>query len=80
MRILFTLLVIAGLSGCTWSWGEDDDNDSYSCSNRDQKRLVRDITYDWYLWNDLLPDKAKVGNYDNAAELQSAGLSFLVGL
>ncbi len=72
MRILFTLLVLASLSGCTWSFGEDDDNNSYSCSNRDQKRLVRDVTYDWYLWNDLLPDKVKVGDYEDPVELLNA--------
>ncbi|NOR37241.1 MAG: hypothetical protein GQ577_10865, partial [Woeseiaceae bacterium] len=41
----------------------------YSCSNGDQKRFVRDATLDWYLWNDLLPDKVKVSNCDDPVEL-----------
>ncbi|MEJ2129871.1 MAG: S41 family peptidase [Woeseiaceae bacterium] len=71
MRILIPFIVLASMTACTWSFG-DDDNNTYSCSNRDQKRLVRDATYDWYLWNDLLPNKVKVGDYDGPVEVLEA--------
>jgi carboxyl-terminal processing protease len=67
MRELVLLGLILLLSGCQYY--EDDDNDGYTCSARDQKRFVRDATEYWYLWNDLLPDKTRVGDYDGPAEL-----------
>ena len=68
MRTFASLLILSLLTACSYSTGDDNDN-SYSCSNGDQKRLVRDATLDWYLWNDLLPDKVKVSNYDDPVEL-----------
>jgi len=68
MRTFASLLILSLLTACSYSLGDDDDN-SYSCSNGDQKRFVRDATLDWYLWNDLLPDKVKVSNYDDPVEL-----------
>lgn len=68
MRTFFSLLVLSCLAACTFS--SDDGNDGqYSCSNGDQKRFIRDATLDWYLWNDLLPDKVKVSDYDDPVEL-----------
>jgi hypothetical protein len=67
MRILSVLLILTFLAACSFESGNDDN--SYSCSNRDQKRFVRDAMMDWYLWNDLLPNKVKVGQYDGPVEL-----------
>lgn len=67
MRILISLFLIAILAACDWSGGDGDQG--YSCSERDQKRFVRDAAQYWYLWNDLLPKKIKVSNYDSPSEL-----------
>ena len=68
MRKVTFLLIMASLGACSYST-DSGNNDQYTCSNRDQKRLVRDATQDWYLWNDLLPNKVKLGDYDDPAEL-----------
>ena len=67
MRILISLLLMVTLAACEWSTSSGDEG--YTCSERDQKRFVRDATQYWYLWNDLLPNKVKVSNYDTAADL-----------
>ena len=69
MRTLASLLILSFLSACSYSTGGDNNDNRYSCSNSDQKRFVRDATLDWFLWNDLLPDKVKIGDYDSPAEL-----------
>jgi len=68
MRTLLSLLFLTFLTACSYSTGDGNDN-LYSCSTGDQKRFVRDATFDWYLWNDLLPKNVKVSNYDDPAEL-----------
>lgn len=67
MRLLISLILLAMLSACEWS-SEDNDR-GYTCSDRDQKRFVRDAAQYWYLWNDLLPNKVKVSGYDTPVEL-----------
>ena len=67
MRILISLLLFATLTACDWSGGDGDQG--YTCSERDQKRFVRDAAEYWYLWNDLLPNKTRVSNYDTPSEL-----------
>jgi C-terminal processing protease CtpA/Prc len=67
MRIVFSLVLIAMLAACEWDSGSDEEG--YSCSNRDQKRFVRDAADFWYLWNDLLPNKVKVSRYDTPVDL-----------
>ncbi len=67
MRILISILLMVTLSACEWSTGSDDDG--YTCSERDQKRFVRDAAQYWYLWNDLLPNKLKVSRYDSPVEV-----------
>ncbi len=68
MRCYVSLVCVALLAACSYS--SDGGNDgTYSCSNRDQKALVRDVVKDWYLWNDLLPEKVKLGDYDSPEEL-----------
>ena len=71
MRSLAVIFLSAILAACSFSDGDSND-DLYSCSNRDQKRFVRDATEFWYLWNDLLPDKTKVADYDSPAEVLAA--------
>jgi len=67
MRTVLSLLFLALLTACSYS--TDDGDNQYSCKAGDQKRFVRDATHDWYLWNDLLPNKVKVSNFDSPAEV-----------
>lgn len=67
MRISLLLGLLLPLAACTFP--EDSGDGPYTCSNRDQKRFVRDATEYWYLWNDLLPDKIRVRDYDDPADL-----------
>ncbi|MDJ0904753.1 MAG: S41 family peptidase [Woeseiaceae bacterium] len=67
MRILISLALAFTLSACEWS--SSDGNEGYTCSNRDQKRFVRDAADYWYLWNDLLPKKTKVSKFDTPVDL-----------
>ena len=67
MRILIGILLLATLTAC--EWGSSSGDDGYTCSNRDQKRFVRDATEYWWLWNDLLPNKTNVSRYDTAVDL-----------
>ena len=68
MRKMLALLAVLPLAACTI---EDDSGSGYTCSDRDQKRFVRDAALDWYLWNDLLPSRKdiKPGDYDDPAAL-----------
>jgi len=68
MRTVLGLFLLAFLTACSYST-DDGNNNLYSCSAGDQKRFVRDATYDWFLWNDLLPNKVKVGDFDDPAEV-----------
>ena len=75
MRTLLCLLILVFLGGCTYSFGDSDDDNQYSCSNRDQKRFVRDATMDWYLWNDLLPGTVKVKNFETPEDVLASLIS-----
>jgi C-terminal processing protease CtpA/Prc len=68
MRTLISLLSLACLAACSYSSGDDNDN-LYSCSNKDQMRFVRDAAKDWYLWNALLPDTVRVSDFNSPEEL-----------
>jgi C-terminal processing protease CtpA/Prc len=67
MRKLVFIGLVLLLSGCDFY--QDDDNDGYTCSAKDQKRFVRDATEYWYLWNDLLPENTRVKNYSGPVAL-----------
>ncbi|NIL94620.1 MAG: hypothetical protein GTO71_09300 [Woeseiaceae bacterium] len=67
MRKLILLSLVLVLSACEIS--DDSSGDGYTCSARDQKRFVRDATEFWYFWNDLLPAKTRVRDYNDPAEL-----------
>lgn len=68
MRNSLLLIACVLLASCSIS-GDDGGNGNgpSSCSNGDQKRYVRDVISDWYLWNDLLPNKIPVSQYDSPA-------------
>ena len=71
MRKFAWLIMAAILAGCGSS-GDGDGNSNFgpgSCSNSDQKRFVRDFMFDWYLWNDLLPNQVSVGDFNTPEEL-----------
>ena len=65
MRNIALLVLATLLTACQFY--EDDSDQGYTCSARDQKRFVRDATEYWYLWNDLLPAKTRVREYDDPA-------------
>lgn len=72
MRSCLYLIACILLASCSSSGdgnGGGNGNGPASCSNTDQKRYVRDVISDWYLWNDLLPNNISVNNYDSPAEL-----------
>ena len=66
MRKLVILFLLFGIAGCEYG---DDSNDTFTCSNGDQKRFVLAATRDWYLWNDLLPDDVRRKDYDSPEAL-----------
>ncbi len=63
------LIILASLALAACSSSDGGGGDNFSCSNRDQKRFVRDAMQDWYLWNNLLPDKISVSDYDSPESL-----------
>jgi hypothetical protein len=70
MRKTFVFLLSIALAACTVSDGGGGGNgEPASCSNGDQKRYVRNAMQDWYLWNDLLPNKIPVSDYDSPEAL-----------
>ncbi|MGI9273065.1 MAG: S41 family peptidase [Woeseiaceae bacterium] len=72
MKIRNGLLILAALAISACSFSDDDDdggNGPASCSNGDQKRYVRDAMQGWYLWNDLLPNKIPVSDYETPEAL-----------
>ena len=57
MRILVSLLVIAGLAACGGGGSATEPQVGSTAGENDgQKQSVLDNLYAWYLWNDLLPD------------------------
>jgi len=70
MRKLICITLAVFVSACSSS---DDGGDAGftldSCSNADQRRFVRDVMRDWYLWNDLLPAQISIGNFASPEEL-----------
>jgi hypothetical protein len=56
------------ITGCGGGIFEDDPGPA-SCSNTGQKQYVLNALYDWYLWNDLLPDNIDIADYATPEEL-----------
>ena len=70
MRKLICITLAVLISACSSSGdGGDAGFTLNSCSNSDQKRFVRDVMRDWYLWNDLLPSNISISDFANPAEL-----------
>ena len=69
MRNSLLLLASILLAACSVSNDNRGGGGPNSCSNGDQKRFVRDVMQDWYLWNELLPDKISVSDYDSPEAL-----------
>ena len=70
MRKLICITLAVFVSACSSSGdGGDAGFTLDSCSNSDQKRFVRDVMRDWYLWNDLLPANISIGDFDSPEEL-----------
>ncbi len=71
MRIVTLILSLLFIAACSSSDGGGGANNANlgTCSNSDQKRFVRDVAEDWYLWNDLLPNNIRIGDYDSPEAL-----------
>jgi carboxyl-terminal processing protease len=69
MHRYLVLLVVTALTACTWGGGGGSGNNTFSCSAKGQKQFVLAAMRDWYLWNDQLPDKVSVKDYDSPADL-----------
>ena len=72
MRKLIVFLSSALLVAGCGSSGSDSTNGGSqptACSNDGQKQFVLDALYDWYLWNDLLPDNISIADYASPESL-----------
>jgi hypothetical protein len=69
MRSSVVFLTSILLAACSVPYDSGGGGSGYTCSNGDQKRFVRDVMLDWYLWNDLLPGKVSVSDYDSPEAL-----------
>ncbi|NIQ93425.1 MAG: peptidase, partial [Desulfuromonadales bacterium] len=61
------LFLAFGIAGCTVY--DDESDGALTCSNDGQKQFVLEALYDWYLWNDLLPDDVRRKDYDSPEAL-----------
>jgi C-terminal processing protease CtpA/Prc len=72
MRKLVCLIAFAGLTACGGGATEGiaaSPPDTGACSNNDQKQIVLDALYAWYLWNDLLPADINIADYSSSEDL-----------
>ena len=63
MRKIFVLILTATVVAACGGGGGGPSNPTQqpdACGVAGQKQFVLDAMYDWYLWNDLLPDKNSV--------------------
>jgi carboxyl-terminal processing protease len=61
------LFVVAALSACTWGGGGNGNN--FDCSVKGQKQFVLSTMRHWYFWNDALPKKVNIGDYETPQDL-----------
>lgn len=73
LRPFLTSLTLASalaLAACGGGGGDgDEDSDTGACSVTAQKQFVLDVSRDWYLFPDLLPDSVDIDDFDSAGEL-----------
>jgi carboxyl-terminal processing protease len=66
----FALLLVAGaLTACGGGSGGDGGIVPGACSVSTEKNFVRDATYEWYLFPDLLPAQVNASQFATAQEL-----------
>jgi len=65
-RRLLGLFLAASLTACG---GGGDGVVPSACSVGAEKNFVRDVTYEWYLFPDLLPASVSTGQFDTAQQL-----------
>ena len=66
--VVFMLTALL-VTGCGSSSDETVSDPPSSCSNDSQKQFVLDALYDWYLWNDQLPDNIDIADYGSPESL-----------
>lgn len=70
MRKLICLIAFAGLTACGGgSSPTGPQAGTAACSTDGQKQYVLDRLYEWYLWNDLLPNNIDIADYATPEEL-----------
>jgi C-terminal processing protease CtpA/Prc len=71
MRKLICLIAFAGLTACSGGSSSlaGPQTGTAACSTDGQKQFVLDQLYDWYLWNDLLPNNISIADYATPEEL-----------
>ncbi|MDJ0911509.1 MAG: S41 family peptidase [Woeseiaceae bacterium] len=69
MRIVFALLSIVVIAGCSSSDGAAGPPPPSGCSANEQKQFVLDAMNDWYLWNDRLPANVDINSYATPSDL-----------
>lgn len=68
MRKFVIVVVAAALSACTWG-GDGGGGNNFGCSAKGQKQFVLSSMRHWYFWNDALPNKVNIGDYDTPEDL-----------
>lgn len=73
MRNIVVLLLAVVLAACgggsSGITGPAPGGDTGACSNDEQKQIVLDNLYAWYLWNDLLPANLSIDDYTSPEQL-----------
>jgi len=77
MRKFFLMIVVAFLTACSGSSGDEAAQDQIAeCSNTGQKQFVLDMMRIWYFWNELLPADVDINEHAGPEEL----LAFLTSV
>ena len=66
---LLGLFLAASLAACGGGGGGGDGVVPSACSAGAEKNFVRDVTYEWYLFPDLLPASVSTSQFDTAQQL-----------
>lgn len=76
MRRIVLLFSVLSLGACSLEGGFGGDGDQLTCSTADQRKFVWQAMKAWYLWNDQLPDKLNLKQFDTPVELLAHLVTF----